>query len=314
MRLVYIHPNISLESHRFWYAEFQKQSRALMWIKQPAWNVRDIIKFRPDHIHFASRAAPRKDWMPISKIQELKRNLSRCIITQYRGGVGTELDYLRKVGKAIHASYSPADGYAGYKWMPVSSDPNFWNGNRSRSPRYEIIFIGRSYRGERAQRCNQLKQLFDYFPITIYGNNGWKEHGIIPKKATTSFEQNRRIYLDSKIGLNIVSRKYKNLKKYFSNRLVHMMQSGLPCLTYKQPELDTVFKDGEEIIFYTSWDDLREKIKHWLNPLYTEKLNQIGEAGKSRAALLCNPTENIQKIFKIGPQGKPKRSSVMRAI
>ena len=97
LRLVIVHPRIKNESIEFWLPEFMNQSDYTLYKSRPNWTAEEIIKWKPNHIHFGSRAAPRTSWMPMNKLQKIKSRLPKCVITSYRGGVGYEVQYCERL-------------------------------------------------------------------------------------------------------------------------------------------------------------------------------------------------------------------------
>ena len=75
MRLVFINQrplfHLDSTSHRFWYSEFVRQAKEILFLDNAGWNIQIIKNFRPDHIHFGSDGLPRAMWMPINKIKAL---------------------------------------------------------------------------------------------------------------------------------------------------------------------------------------------------------------------------------------------------
>ena len=280
IRLVYVHPDIKHESHRFWYVAFSSNVDHILWIKNSDWTTRKIARFKPTHIHFGSRASPRERWMPINKIIKLRNLLPKVVITSYRGGVGTEVDYLERLNKIIDCAFGATDSYRGQRWMPGGSSFNFWARPRQANPKQQLIFIGRAYKNDRAERAHLVKEVQSRFPLTVLGNNAWKNYGVKVASYTGTFEENRLFYCTSLMGINFVSKKYLHLSKYFSSRLIHMMQTGLPCITPYQPGMAQVFRDKEDIFYYRNKHELFSLLRCYLNRENRNLLEVVGKRGK----------------------------------
>lgn len=300
MRLVYLHPDIRMESDYFWRPEFMNQCDKFLWVSRQTWQAKKVASFKPDHIHFASRAAPRKVWLPLNKLEALRTLLPKTVITTYRGGVGNEVSYLEKLNSLVDKAFGATDSYYKQEWMPAASNLKFWKVPRKGLPKYNIIFIGRCYTEyKRAERYNTLKSVQSRFKLTVVGNDTWKHFGINNLPKTTTFIQNRVYYSDALIGLNVVSEKYKKLSKYISNRINHMMLAGLPVFTYWQPNLDKVFKNHQEIVLYRSDGELLELLDFYIKVENRRKLERIGAAGQAVMVSRFTSNELVKRILSV---------------
>ena len=131
MRVIFINakPIFRLDStsHRFWFEEFRRQSTDFWFIHTADWKINQIKAWNPDHIHFASDGLPRIMWMPITKIEALKKACPKAIITSYRGGVGKEKEHLNKLNPLMDAAFGSTDYYNKLIRLPAPASPKFWN-------------------------------------------------------------------------------------------------------------------------------------------------------------------------------------------
>ena len=99
----------------------------------------------------------------------------------------------------------------------------------------------------------------------------------------------------SKFMLSINS-STENITDYFSNRLLRYMGCG-PCVLHYDPTetLKKYFKDGEEILFFKTIDELINKIKSTSD----EDARRIGEAGRKKVLENYTWKHTINKILDI---------------
>jgi len=313
MRIVFINCINSFKneasSHRFWAEEFLNQASDILFLTKHNWNINEIVNFKPQHIHFASDALPRSVWMPVNKIKKLRNKLNSAklntVITSYRGGVGKEGELLEVLNGLVDKAFGSTDFYSNQEWLPTASNPLFWNGVR-RGGLCGIIYIGHASeehikimrkRGIYFTKHKYLKALQGRTKLTVVGS-GWKRFGIRHEIPTNTYEQNRNYYLNSTIGLNIVHDDLRKYTKYFSNRLIHMMQTGLPCITPYQPNLEKVFKYGE-VIMYKNINDLLLKVIYYLDETNRDELRRIAAKGKHLVSTVWNPKNLVRKILSV---------------
>lgn len=295
-------------SWKFWFEGFEKQCTELLFINHSDWLRQEILNFFPDHIHFGSDALPREMWMPLNKIRKLKEiaDKTSCVITSYRGGIGKEECLLNKLNKIVDKAFGSNTYYKNQEWIPAPSNPYFWNQGVKKSKQCGVIFIGHCGKNhvKNMKKWNieftkhrTLRKVVNNFKTTVVGN-GWETFGIKSAVSTNTYENNRNYYNNSFIGLNIVHDDLKKFPKYWSNRLNHMLQAGLPCFTPYHPGYEEIFKQEENIVWYKSDDELIDFLYKYHRSENLTQLNKIAKAGK-RLAFNWNATNAVNKILSV---------------
>lgn len=82
------------------------------------------------------------------------------------------------------------------------------------------------------------------------------------------------IYHNSRINLNVTS---KTIESGIPQRVFDILSCGGLCLTNYQPEIAEYFTDGEELVMYTSMEDLLRKADYYLR--HEEERRQIARNG-----------------------------------
>ncbi len=82
----------------------------------------------------------------------------------------------------------------------------------------------------------------------------------------------------SAMGLNYS--RYHDMRLYSSDRLIHLLANGAMVLTAAIPGLDTLFSDGELVVFGDD-ADLHAKLRHYL--AHDDERRRIAAAGHRRA-------------------------------
>ena len=82
------------------------------------------------------------------------------------------------------------------------------------------------------------------------------------------------IFHNSKINLNITS---KTIESGIPLRVFDILSCGGFCLTNYQPEIARYFTDGEDLVMYSSMEDLVDKVAYYLE--HDEEREQIARNG-----------------------------------
>ena len=135
---------------------------------------------------------------------------------------------------------------------------------------YDVSFVGRRY----AVRENFIIPLRQA-GISVHGfGRNWKS-GYIPFKDLVSIFSNSRINLN--FNISMVDSKIKEIKA----RVVEVPMCGGFLLTSYAEGLEEYFRIGEEIICFTSLQDLISKVKYYLEN--DEERKKIAAAGYKAA-------------------------------
>jgi glycosyltransferase involved in cell wall biosynthesis len=136
----------------------------------------------------------------------------------------------------------------------------------------DIVFLANNYSAARAE----LGKLLADFGATLVGS-GW-ENGA--QSTLYKFQHGRNLYRKAKLAIG--DNQYSGAVAFVSNRMFEALAAG--GALYLQQRIEglwecTGLKDGEHYIAWTDLDDLREKLKHWLDPAHALARQRIAKAG-----------------------------------
>lgn len=182
-----------------------------------------------------------------------------------------------------------ARGAKSVSYLPLATDPaQYKEIEMSESEKalfaYDVCFVGSPLPG----RMEVLESLRG-FKLGVFGD-GWKTWYRIRLKKIPEYYKGKaagekvlKLYRSSKIVLNIHG---PEAKYGVNTRTFDIPACGAFELTDYKPEMDKLFKPGEEIVYYKDIGELKRLVKFYLeNP---EKRLQIIE--KSRAKVIISHT------------------------
>ena len=103
-----------------------------------------------------------------------------------------------------------------------------------------------------------------------------------------------KIFNSSKINLNFTIR---NIRSGLPLRLWDIVGAGGFLITNYQPELEMYFKNGEDLVFFTDKDDLKEKVRYYLS--HEEERKQIALNGQRKVKELHGYQQRFDEMSKI---------------
>lgn len=156
-------------------------------------------------------------------------------------------------------------------WLPLAYDDESYD-KTDFSKEYNISFIG----CQTDKRYEYLKSIEKYGLILFGGD--WQDLNKYRLGGVISVEKSNEIYNKSLINFNL----HQEQTVYGSNtRTFEVPGSGNFLLTDYRKSMECLFKIGKEIDCYDSKEELKEKIKYYLE--HKEKIAEIAEAGYNRA-------------------------------
>ena len=127
----------------------------------------------------------------------------------------------------------------------------------------EVSFVGRQ---DRFGRKEYLDKVSEKFNLSLYGNGT----NLGPIKQTEMYQ----LFNKTKVNLNFTGvEKYQHYKysnqvdqliKSVKGRCQEIMMCKGFCLTEDAPYIDSIFRDGEELIIFNNEKDLIDKINYYL--------------------------------------------------
>lgn len=121
------------------------------------------------------------------------------------------------------------------------------------------------------------------FNIQVWGQ-GWKNGKIEGQEFLSVINRSR-------IGLDI-----QDAGSPLSHRMFEYSACGAPIIVRNRPEVERVFKPGEEILVYDRYEDLRDKVSWYLNS--PEDLEQIGLNALEKCAKKHDIRHRVRDILK----------------
>jgi spore maturation protein CgeB len=103
-----------------------------------------------------------------------------------------------------------------------------------------------------------------------------------------------KIYNRSKINLNFTIR---NIRSGLPLRIWDILGAGGFLITNYQPEIEMYFKNGEDLVFFTEKDDLREKVSYYLT--HEEERKRIAMNGQRKVRKLHGYQQRFDEMKKI---------------
>lgn len=125
---------------------------------------------------------------------------------------------------------------------------------------YFIQFIQKKITS--VERVKALNCLAERYNVTLFSGSSDEELRQVEYKGYVDYlTEMPRIFRNSKINLNISLR---SIVSGIPLRCIDIMGAGGFLLSNYQPELAELFVEGEEMVMYTSMDDLKEKAEYYL--------------------------------------------------
>ncbi len=134
----------------------------------------------------------------------------------------------------------------------------------------------------RKQIVDKLKSDLPDRSLETYGR-GWKTKHIEGQEFLNVINR-------SKIGLDI-----QEDWRPLAHRMFEYAACGVPNITYERPEIFMHFEKDKEILTYTTYEELLEKLKYYLNN--EELLKQIGLAAQERCKNDHHISNRIDKLI-----------------
>lgn len=168
------------------------------------------------------------------------------------------------------------DTFKRYENSPLVNDVAFFGGN------YDDKFRGSKFR---TNIINRLKNEID-IKFSVYGNN-WGFG-----KPIVYGDDFSRVASSSTMLLSISN--YEDVHLYTSNRLWNSMACGM-TLVHRFNGIDKLFKDGEEVVIFDSYEDLIDKIRYYKNKF--DEVKRIFENGRRKIKFQHTYKKRAEEMF-----------------
>ena len=160
----------------------------------------------------------------------------------------------------------------------------------------DVIFIGH-YEKSRNKYCKAV--ILNDINLKVYGP-GWRnENGIFEKGknlfGSVDYKKYSRLLNESKIALAFLSRMNNDV---YTRRNFEIPATGTFMLSERTPELQEIFIEGEECDYFSSVEELVDKLEFYLkNPTTREK---IALAGYNKCVRTHNSNlDRVKEIIKV---------------
>ena len=258
-----------------------------------------VREFRPRWL-FVIRA---HEFVDDELVRELKRDfgVEKVIGWRVDGPLDTP-DLLEDAAIYDHYFCSHRYGYDpqvhGIRFLPVyGMDFSLYRNLYAAAPRpyrHDFVLVG----GHNARREGFVNRLFD-FPLEIYGQWGKQKRSnaalrMHVKAKGVWGDALVRLYNTSKIVLNVTNWDpacYVALNQ----RVFDVPATGAFLLTDYSPELEELYRMGEEITCYRSVEELRDKARHFLS--HDEQREAIARKGYERALTLPTIADRVRTVI-----------------
>ena len=147
--------------------------------------------------------------------------------------------------------------------------------------------------GLRRQMCNVL---LNEFGAKLYGNYPGSVGSLNANPSDPFPMQSQESQIYSKCAIAI-SMSHVRAERYTSDRLLRCMGSGTFTLAHEYPGMEQDFVKGEHLDTFTDVDDMREKIKYYLqNPTLRRRIAKQGYEHVQKNYTYHNMADNILKL------------------
>lgn len=122
-------------------------------------------------------------------------------------------------------------------------------------------FLG--FKATAIERCTYLNRLSKSHPVHLYTKSNSEDLLLVKNHGPIDYHtQMPKVFRLSKINLNITVR---SIKTGLPLRIFDVLGAGGFLLTNYQPELDYFFQNKKDLVYYTSEEDLYEKVDYYLS-------------------------------------------------
>ncbi len=206
------------------------------------------------------------------------------------------LDALMKVQRKIWGAYLLEEGVPDEVWRQLKQYVHWDLGDRYEEGTYEMMMktmIGKKIAQlERKEVCSYLARHFDF---VLYTSSDSSYDPMIHNKGYAEYlTQMPLIFHYSKINIHITIRP---ITSGVPLRVLDVLACGGFLLTNYQPEIAEYFVDGEELVIYSDFQDMYDKIQYYLE--HEEERKRIAHAGYLKVKERFHYNRQVGEIVKV---------------
>ena len=145
------------------------------------------------------------------------------------------------------------------------------------------------------QRRRALIELSKYFHVNVYSNSDVSDLVRVRYMGSVDYwSEMPKVFRESKINLNFT---IPNIKSGIPLRIWDVLGAKGFLLTNYQAEIPLYFKEGEDLVCFDGIEDLREKVRYYLE--HEEERKQIAENGYQKVKKYHSYISRISEMLKI---------------
>lgn len=151
---------------------------------------------------------------------------------------------------------------------------------------------------ERRTLLTQIAETFgDSHQFNLYTASNLDAYPLLKKHHRGAVDYHKRmplVFAHSKINLNITLR---SIHSGIPLRVLDIMACGGFVLTNRQPEIAECFKDGQEVVTFSSMEECLDRIGYYME--HEEERKVIAAAGQQRARELFSYEKGLERLFDV---------------
>ena len=282
-RIFYIDLFESFNSNYFWRDAFQTLGVVETFdCRQPTDALeRRLLAFAPTHIHLGGSVKPGRSVDPamVRRVCQQTGATSSC----FRGDPGWS-DYHLEVAGGVtllflsnmtHVRQFAERGQPNCRYLPCPTEPSIFQyvpGGR----RHDVVYAG--WNTPRANLTGLLDAVHERFGLTVAGPRwGDTKYTCVGSAFNEAYAA---LCGETKIMLSPVGEHWRNLERYFSNRIANTLCCRCFLIAAYTPGMEEVFEKGKHLEWYTDVDNLLALIAYYLeNP---DERERIAKSGRRR--------------------------------
>lgn len=146
---------------------------------------------------------------------------------------------------------------------------------------------------ERLRIASHLYEIYgDRF--AVFGT-GWRNYPFA--WGPIAFEDQIRVLEKSRMSIGMDH--FYDYSKYYSDRLPIALFSKKPHISYRTPGVDALFKENEEVIYFSSLNELIQKIDFVLEPVNKTIVNKLTDTAYNKVVTYYNEDARMSRLVNI---------------
>lgn len=285
---------------------FERLGHQTLWIKYSRWKSllgerlatvlvgKFLFGYKPDMLFFHGQDVPYEILVRAKGRMSTVMYFDDCI-----KACSPKLDEVIRYGQQADVMYITCRGETSqYREWGVNAQ--FITGGCDRSAHYMVNRASRFYQSDIAfigkpntlERVEFMRELSQKFKLKLWGS-GWEEYGLAAAAKDVYASEYRKICAGAKIILGWHFD--PTVELCFSNRTWYTLGCGGFLLTLYSPGMEELFRRGEELDWFASPDECRQKIDYYLH--HDEERRRIAHGGYELAHTHYSYEKMVEKIL-----------------